>query len=122
MGGIGQRAKLAIDAGLQLFDEETAVAIAVAAAEAGVTAGRVFSHAAQAGVIDADEDQGLDQAFPRETVGGRVGAPRAAWYVGGAAVEEILAIVEIEDGKSAGGLVRVGFRQVDFDVAIVGQE
>jgi hypothetical protein len=44
------------------------------------------------------------------------------WDVGGAAVEKILAVVEIEDGKMARGVVDVGFRQVDFDVASVGQE
>ena len=47
IGGVGQRAELAIDAGLQLLDEQTAIEIAVAAAKAGVAGGGVFGHAAE---------------------------------------------------------------------------
>jgi hypothetical protein len=42
--------------------------------------------------------------------------------IGGTAVEEVLAVVEIEDRKMPRRLVRVGFRQVDFDVASIRQE
>jgi hypothetical protein len=42
--------------------------------------------------------------------------------VGGATVEEVLSVVQIEDRKVTRGLVGVGFRQVDFDVASLRQE
>ena len=122
VGGVGEGAELAIDAGLQLFDEEPAVEIAVAAAKGGVAGGCVLGHAAKAGVVDADEDDGFDEASAGEAVGGGVGLPGVVGDVRGAAVEEVLAVVEIEDRKMARGLVDVGFRQVDFDVASVRQE
>ena len=122
VGGVGQGAELAVDAGLQLLDEETAVEVAVAATEARVAGGRVLCHAAEAGVVDADEDDRLDQAGASEAVGGGVCLPGVVGDVGGAAVEEVLAVMEIEDGEPARGVVDVGFRQVDFDVASLRQE
>ena len=108
-GGVlraGEGAEAAVDEGLELFDEEAAVAAAFAAAEADVAGGGVLGHAADAGVGDADEDDGLDEAFAGEGVGGGVGAPGAVDDVGGAAVEEVLAVVEVEDGEAAAGLRR----------------
>ncbi len=105
--GVRESAELAIDAGFQLLDEKAAVEVAVTAAEAWVAGGSVLSHATKAGVINPDEDDRLDKTLAGEAVGGGVGLPGAVWYVGGPAVEEILAVVEIEDGEKcrAGSLV-----------------
>ncbi len=54
-----------VDPGLQLFDEQPSVAPALAAAHAVVAGGRVLGHAAQAGVGDADEDDGFGFAGSR---------------------------------------------------------
>lgn len=121
-GGFGLRAKGAVDERLELFDEEAAVAVAIASAQTGVAGGGVFGHPAETGVVDADEDEGFDLAVAGEAVGGGVGAPGVVGDVGGAAIKEVLAVVEVEDGEAAPGFGRVGFGQVDHDVAVVGKK
>ena len=104
------------------MDYEAAVACAFASATARIAGGGVLGHAADAGVGDADEDDGLDFAGGGEGVGGFVGAPGAAGNERGAGVDEVLAVVEVEDGEVAGGVGEVGFREVDGDVAATGKE
>ncbi len=120
--GAGEGAEVEVDEGLELVDEEAAVARAFSAAATGVAGGGVLGHAAHAGVGDADEDDGLDFAGGGEGVGGFVGTPGAAGNERGAGVDEVLAVVEIEDGKVAGGVGEVGFREVDGDVSAAGKE
>ena len=82
----------------------------------------VFCHPADAGVGDADEEDGFDFVGAGEGVGGGVGSPGAVSDEGGSAVDEVLAIVEIEDGEAAAGIGEVGFGEVDDDVAATGEE
>ena len=57
-----------------------------------MVAGRsVLGHAADAGVGDADQDDGLDEAVAGEGVGGFPRVPGAVDDVGRAAIEEVLA-------------------------------
>ena len=48
--------------------------------------------------------------------------PGAAGEVGGLGVDEVLAVVEIEDGEAAGGLGGVLGREIDEDGAVVGED
>jgi hypothetical protein len=122
--GAIEQAEALGDEGQEFLDEEAAVELAFAAAAHGVAGGCVLGHAADAGVVDADEDEGLDAAFASEAVGGGVGAPGAAGKVRGAGVEEVLAVVKVEDGEVAAGIGGVGLGEVDADAAGfgVGQE
>ena len=92
--------------GLSSFDEEPAVERAVAAAHAEIAGGGVLGHAAEAGVGDADEDDGLGCGRALVAVGCLAGAPGAAGNVGGAGVDEVLAVVEVEDREAAVGFER----------------
>ena len=105
---------------LELLDEEAAIAGGFAAAKLCVAGGGVLRHATKAGVGDADEDDRLDFIRFGETVGGGVGTPGVAGNIGGEVVEEVLAVVKIEDGKAAGGIGEVGFGEIDGDGALVG--
>lgn len=51
---------------------------------------------------------------------GGVGSPGSAGDVGETGIEEVLAVVEIEDGKAAGGLVVILWGEVDGDGALLG--
>ncbi len=86
VGGIGEGAEAAVHQGFELFDEELAVAFAGSAAETRVAGGSVLGHATNTGVVDADEDDGLDLTGLCEGIGGRVGAPGVVGDVGGATV------------------------------------
>jgi hypothetical protein len=87
----------------------------------GIASVGVLGHAADAGVGDADEDEGLDFVGGGEGVGGEVGLPGAVGDEGGAGVDEVLAVVEIEDGEAALGVEEVGFGEVDGDVTAAGE-
>ena len=82
----------------------------------------VLGHTADAGVGDADEDDGFDFVGGGEGVGGGVDLPGAVGDEGGAGVDEVLAVVQIEDGEAAGGVGEIGFGEVDRDVAAAGEE
>lgn len=119
-GRAGLGAVDAIDLRFELFDEEAGVTPGFATAELEVAGGGVFGHAAEAGVGDADENDWLNFARFSEAVGGGVGAPGVAGNVGGEVVEEVLTVVEIEDGEAAVGIGEVGFWQINGDAAFEG--
>jgi len=122
IGGVGEGAVGGVDEGLEVVDQELAVEGAFAAAELGIVGGGVLGHAAGACVSDTDEDDGFDEAGAGEVVGGGVGAPGVAREEGAAVVEEVLAVVEIEDGEALIGVGEVGFWEIKSDVAGAGQE
>ncbi len=124
-GGVGcggQGAVGGVDEGFELFDEESAVEWTIAATHFVVAGGGVLGHAAEAGVGDADEDDGLDAVGECEFVGGGLGAPGAAGDVGGVAVEEVLAVVKVEDGEAKVGFGEVLGGEIDGDGAVVGKD
>ena len=55
-------------------------------------------------------------------VGGLADVPVHAGNEGGGAIEKILAVVKIEDGKTAAGLIVVAGREIDDEVALVSEE
>jgi len=108
--------------GFELLDEDAPVAAAFASAHAEVAGGGVFGHTAEAGVGDADEDDGFNLAGESKIVRGGPRSPGASWDVGGVRVEEVLAVVEVEDREAAVAIVFVLWREVDADGAVVGQD
>ena len=73
------------------------------------------------GVGDADEDDGFDVAGGDLSVCGGPCAPGAARHVGLAAVEEVLAVVEVEDGEVPRRLRGVTLGEIDVDLTLVGE-
>jgi hypothetical protein len=122
VGRVGEGAEGVVDEGLEFLDEETSVECAFAAAATGIAGVGVFCHPANAGVGDADEEDGFDFVGAGEGVGGDVGLPGAVRDEGGSVVDEVLAIVEIEDGEATLGIGEIGFGEVNDDVAAAGEE
>ena len=108
--------------GLSSSTKQAAVASAFAAAEAMVAGGRVLGHAADAGVGDADQDDRLDEAVAGEGVRGLARVPGAVDDVGRAAVEEVLAVVEVKDREAAARLGAIGLGEIDGDGAVVREK
>ena len=119
--GGGEGAIGVVDEGFHFVEEESAVGLAFTATQPEVACWGVLGHAAEAGVGDADEDDGFDLVVGEEAVGGGVGLPGASGDVGEAAVEEVLAVMQVEDWKAAGGVFVVGGGEVDGDGSFRGQ-
>ena len=119
--GLG-RSIAGFDEWLKFFDEQAAVFIGFATAEFAIARGSVFVDALFAGVVDADDDQGLDDALGDEGVGGFSDAPVDAGDERGGGIEEILAVFEIENGKLQVGTFFVDAGEVDDQVALFCEE
>src|ERR1700734_2036260 len=81
---------------------------------------RVFGQAG-GGVVNADDDPRLHFAGAGGGVGLLANLPGLAGDEGGARVEEVLAVLHIDDGVGAVGVLVVAGRHVDDEVALVGQ-
>src|SRR6266478_4213903 len=117
----GKRAVFAIDEGLHFFDEEFGVAVGAAATEFGDVSGSVFANASF-GVVHADDDQRGDRARLNALIGGLADAPVLPGDEGSGAIEKILAVMKIEDGKMARGLIGVAGRSVNDEVALIAEK
>src|SRR6267378_7555234 len=117
----GERAVFAIDERLHLFDEKFCVAVGAASAEFGDVGGGVFADA-RFGVVHADDDQRGDNAGLNAIIRGLADVPILTRDEGSRTIEKILAVVKIEDGKMARGLLGVAGRSVDDEVALVAEK
>src|SRR5580693_4268045 len=117
----GERAVLAIHKGLYFIAEKLCVAIGAAAAEPGHVRRRVFANT-RFGVVHADDDERFDLAGLDAVVRGRTDVPVLAGDEGRGAIEEILAVMKIEDWEMSLGLVRVVGRSVDDEIALVAKK
>src|SRR5260370_25409967 len=113
----GERAIFAIDERLHFFDQKLFIAIGAAAAEFGNVGGSVFANA-RLGVVHPDDDQRGDHASLNTVIGGLPDMPVLSGDEGRGAIEEILAVMKIEDGEMAPGLVSVSGRRVNDEVAL----
>jgi hypothetical protein len=121
LGGLWERAVLLIHEGHNFLQEEFGVAVGAAAAKLWDFCGRVFVDAGFAGVVDADDDERFDCAALDQVVGGALDVPVLP-SEGGGTIEKILAVLEVEDGKSTPGLLVVAGWDVDDQVALIAQE
>lgn len=116
-----ERAIFALHEGLHLFDEEFGVAVGAPAAELGHMRGRVFADA-RFGVVDADDKQRFDRAGLNALISGLTDMPVLPRDERGGAVEKILAVVKIEDGKIMTGLLMIARRRVHDEVALIAEK
>src|SRR6266851_1971345 len=82
---------------------------------------RVFPDASF-GVVYPHDNERLDSARLNATIRGLSNAPILPWDEGGGAIEEILSVLKIEDGKMACRLVSVSGRRINDQVALVAEE
>ena len=112
----------AVDEGEQFAHEQLAVGFGFASAHLPVGSVGILGHAAGSGVVQADDEERLHSSGEDFSISMLVHAPGAAGDEGRFGVEKILPVVEVEDGVAPVGVLVVSRRQVDEDVAIVGQE
>src|SRR5712692_1569106 len=116
-----ERAIFALHEGFHLFDQKFGVAVGAPAAELGHMRGRVFADA-RFGVVDADDQQRLDHTGLNVLLSGLTDMPVLPWDKGGGAVEKVLAVVKIEDGKMTAGLLLIARRRVHDEVALIAEK
>src|SRR6266404_6873856 len=117
----GERAVFAIDEGLHFFNEKFCVAVGAAASEFGNVGGSVFANA-RVRVVHPHDDQRGDRPRLNKMIRGLPDVPVLPGNEGGGAIEEILAVMKIEDGEMAPGLVGVSGRRVDDEVALIAEK
>ena len=117
----GERAVFAIDERLHFFDQKFCIAVGAAAAEFGNFAGSVFTNSRSC-VVHPDDDQRGDRANLNAKIRGLPEVPVLPRDEGSGGIEEILAVLKIEDGEMAQGLVSVSGRRVDDEVALVAEK
>ena len=74
------------------------------------------------GVVDADDDEGLEQAGGDQVGGGLSDPPVLTPLKGRLGVEQVLPVVHVQDGKMAAGLSVITRGQPHQDIAVAGQE
>ena len=116
--GRRERTELPIDEGLEIVQQELPVERPAAAAELRVCHRCVLRHAIDASVSDADEDHWFHAGDLGQAISGGVGTPGVTGEVGCSAVKEVLAVVQVKDGKAALRLRKVGGGKIDRDAAI----
>ena len=72
-------------------------------------------------VVDADDDQRLDGANANHLVGGAMHVPILPTE-GGGAIEKILAVLQVENGKMGERLIVIARRKINDEIATVAQE
>src|SRR6266571_2353929 len=117
----GKHAIFALHERLHFFNEKFCVAIRAPASELRHMRGRIFAHTRFC-VVHADNDERLDLASVDAVVGGLPNVPVLPGDEGRRAIEKILPVVKIENGKPPRGLLRVAWRGVDDEVALIAQE
>src|SRR5882672_2522012 len=117
----GEHAVFAIDEGLHFFDQKFCIAVGWAAAGFGDVGVSVFAHA-RVRVVHPHDDKRGDRARLNKMIRGLPDVPVLPGNEGGGAIEEILAVMKIEDGEMAPGLVGVSGRRVDDEVALIAEK
>src|SRR5258708_38357694 len=74
------------------------------------------------GVVYHHDNERLDGTRLNATIRGLSNAPILPWDERGGAIEEILAVMKIEDGEMAPGLVSVSGRRVNDEVALIAEK
>src|SRR5580698_9183694 len=118
---IGVDAILRLDERHHFLQQKFCVAIGAAAAEFWRFGGCVLEDARFACVVDADDDERRKPAGADAVVGGALDVPVLSGK-GCGAVEKILAVVKIEDGEAAIGLIVVAGREIDDEVALIAEK
>src|SRR6266404_4251408 len=84
--------------------------------------GRVFVDANFSDVVNSDDDERLHGSGENEIVGGVADVPIHAGNEGGGAIEQVLAIVQVENRKAALRLLVVAGGKIHNEVALVAEK
>ena len=118
MAGVGLRAILAVDPGLQFLDNQTAVSFGQSAVlVAQVHGRRVFVDALRTGMVNAHDDQRLYLARPDQRIGRRFHMPDLARHKRPMLLEKILPVVQIEHRIARLAFV-ISVRRVNRNLAL----
>src|ERR1700687_2343008 len=117
----GERAVFAIDEGFHFFNQKLCIAVGAAAAEFRNVGGSVFANA-RLRVVHPHDDQRCNRARLNAMVRALPDAPVLPGDEGGAATEEILAVMKREDGEMAPGLVGVSGRRINDEAALIAEK
>src|SRR6266404_539694 len=119
---IREHAVLLLNEGHYFLHEKFCVAIGAAAAEARRFGGCVFVDANFSDVVNSNDDERLHGAGENEIVGSVADVPVHTGNEGGGAVEEVLAIVQVESREAPLRLLVVDGGKIHNEVALVAEK
>src|SRR4029077_17450326 len=90
-------------------------------AKLGHMCGRVFADA-RLGVVHTDDNERLDLSRLNAFIRGLADVPVLPRNEGSGGVEKILSVMKIEDGKMARQLLRISWRCIDDEVALIAKK
>ena len=104
------------------LNEKFCVAVGAAATEARRFSGRVFINAGFSDVVNSDDDERLDGAGENEIVSGVADVPIHSGNEGGGAIEKILAVVHVQNGKAALRLLVIARWKINDEITLITEE
>ena len=122
MRGARQGPVGAVDQGFQLVGDQPAVVGGESATEAGIPGRGVLVNAFFAGVVNADDDQRLEEAAGDQLIRGLADPPVFTGLKCGLRVEQVLPVVHVKDGVAAVGVHVVTGGEPNQDISVVGEE
>src|SRR6266567_4006071 len=117
----GKRAVFAIHKWFHFLNQKPCISVGAAPAEFRCMGWGVFPDACF-GVVYPHDNERLDSIRLNAMIRSLSHAPILPWDEGGGAIEEILSVMKIEDGKMPSRLVSVSGRRIDDEVALVAEE
>ena len=104
------------------LNKKFCVAVGAAAAEARRFSGRVFINADFSDVVNSNDDERLDGTGENEIVSGVADVPIHSGNEGRGAIEKILAVVHVQNGKAALRLLVIARWKINDEIALIAEE
>src|SRR6267154_2006859 len=117
-----QIAILLVDERHYFLNKKFCVVVGAAAAEARRFGGRVLINADFSDGINSNDDERLDGTGENEIVSGVADVPIHSGNEGGGAIEKILPVVHVQNGKAALRLLVIARWKINDEIALIAKE
>jgi hypothetical protein len=104
------------------LNKKFCVAVGAAATEARRFSGRVFANTDFSDVVNSNDDERLNGAGENEIVSGVADVPIHSGNERGGAIEKILAVVHVQNGKAALRLLVIARWKINDEMALIAEE
>ena len=117
-----QRSIHPVDRRLQLLDQHSPVAVALASAHPDIAGRRILGHSTNSRVRDSHQNHWLNLTIHCQPVRGCVRPPGSPRQIRGSSIEQILSIVQIEDREAPVLFLQILRRHIHHHMPVVRQD